>query len=267
MAKPQASKPGSTQKKAPATAQIDAKGARLTVDTTGMTPEQVAALAEDMLPKRKPRNKVSTKTQKVPENAGQDTENVKSAEDEGYTDKQRAFVDEYLVDLNATQAAIRAGYSRHTANEQASRLLANVKIQKLIAERKAARVERTEITQDRVLQELYRLCFVDVRKFFNADGTAKPITELDDDAAAALAGFEVNEIFGDDSVIGNTKKFKLTEKKGALELLMRHMGMLNDKLKLQGDPQAPLEVKTKVVLVPQKQAAEVETRPLERPQD
>lgn len=181
--------------------------------------------------------------------------------------KQQAFVEEYLVDLNATQAAIRAGYSPKTANEQAARLLAKASVSQAVAEAKARRTERTEITQDRVLQELYRLAFVDVRKFFNADGTPKKIHELDDDAAAALNGFEVNEIVAGEVHIGETKKFKLVEKKGAIELLMRHMGMLNDKLKLQGDAEQPLQVATKVVIVPAKQSAEVQTRPIEKPQD
>ena len=178
--------------------------------------------------------------------------------------KQEAFVNEYLIDLNATQAAIRAGYSPKTAGSQAFDLLKKPEIQVLIAARQHERQKRTEITQDRVLQELYRLAFVDVRKFFNADGSPKKIHELDDDAAAALNGFEVNDIMAGDVHIGETKKFKLVEKKGAIELLMRHMGMLNDKLKLQGDADAPLEVKTKVVMVPAKQVAEVQTRALKR---
>lgn len=158
------------------------------------------------------------------------------------TPKQSAFVDEYLVDLNATQAAIRAGYSAKTANEQGARLLANVSVAEEISERKKKRQERTEITQDRVLQELYRLCFLDIRKAFDEHGNLKPIHELDDDTAAAIAGIEVQEINAapGSPPLGITKKFKLIEKKGPLELLMRHMGMLNDKLKLQGDPDNPL---------------------------
>lgn len=162
--------------------------------------------------------------------------------------RKAQFVQEYLIDLNATKAAIRAGYSAKTAQAQSSRLLSNVMIQEAIQEEMKRRETRTGITQDRVLQELYRLCFVDVRKFFNEDGTAKPITELDDDAAAALAGFEVVESGNPESPMTTiTKKFKLSEKKGALELLMRHMGMLNDKLKLQGDAENPLTLLLKQV--------------------
>lgn len=68
------------------------------------------------------------------------------------TPKQERFVQEYLVDLNATQAAIRAGYSAKTAREQASRLLSNVNVMEAVADGKAARTQRLEITQDQVLQ-------------------------------------------------------------------------------------------------------------------
>ena len=73
------------------------------------------------------------------------------------TEKQRRFVDEYLIDLNATQAAIRAGYSAKTANEQGARLLANVSIQQAISEKMAERSKRTGVNQDRVVQELAKI--------------------------------------------------------------------------------------------------------------
>ncbi len=70
------------------------------------------------------------------------------------TPKQARFIEEYLLDLNATQAAIRAGYSKKTANEQGARLLAKVSVRKAVAEARQARSERTEITQDEVIQGL-----------------------------------------------------------------------------------------------------------------
>lgn len=79
----------------------------------------------------------------------------------GLTPKQAAFVSEYLVDLNATQAAIRAGYSARTANEQAARLLANVSVSAAIATAMAARSERTEITQDMVLERWWAIATAD----------------------------------------------------------------------------------------------------------
>ncbi len=72
------------------------------------------------------------------------------------TDKQQRFVKEYLVDLNATQAAIRAGYSKKTADQQASRLLTNVKVAEAVAKGAALIAERTELTQDRVVRGLLK---------------------------------------------------------------------------------------------------------------
>lgn len=82
------------------------------------------------------------------------------------TDKQEAFCREYLIDLNATQAAIRAGYSHRTANEQGARLLANVSIQGRISELKQARNERNDINADYVLRQAVKLherCMQEVR--------------------------------------------------------------------------------------------------------
>lgn len=160
------------------------------------------------------------------------------------TAKQRSFVHEYLIDLNATQAAIRAGYSKRTAGQMGFELLKKPEIAAAIAEAQRERSARTQITQDRVLQEVARIAFLDLRKALNADGSLKAITELDDDTAAALAGLDLLEEFeghGEDrQQIGWTKKMKLADKVRALELLMRHMGMLNDKVKLQGDAENPL---------------------------
>jgi phage terminase small subunit len=78
--------------------------------------------------------------------------------------RMQLFVDEYLVDLNATQAAIRAGYSKKTANEQGARLLANVSVMELIQKRMQERSERTEITQDMVLKHWWKIATADPRK-------------------------------------------------------------------------------------------------------
>lgn len=157
--------------------------------------------------------------------------------------RQQQFCREYIIDLNATQAAIRAGYSSKTAEAQASRLLTNVKIQKLIQELKNKRAQRTEITADRVLQEYARLGFFDPRKLFNDDGSPKGIHDLDDDTAAVLAGLEVMEIWegrGDDrQFVGYLKKYKLADKKGALDSIARHLGMFNDKVEVTANLNNP----------------------------
>ncbi|OZB11179.1 MAG: hypothetical protein B7X67_04995 [Rhizobiales bacterium 39-66-18] len=156
------------------------------------------------------------------------------------TPKQHRFVEEYLIDLNATQAAVRAGYSPKTAAFIASENLRKPYISEEIDRAMARRSARTEITQDRVLQELARLAFLDIGGAFAADGTLLPLQEMAPDVRAAIAGLEVNEILNEGAVIGRAKKIRLTDKVGALTLLMRHLGMLNDKLKAQGDMENPL---------------------------
>ncbi|XEC97038.1 terminase small subunit [Paenibacillus tarimensis] len=153
---------------------------------------------------------------------------------------QKKFADEYLIDLNATAAYKRAGYKAtgSAATAAASRLLTNVNVQAYIQERMKEREKRTEITQDRVLKEYAKLGFFDARKLFNPDGSPVPITELDDETAAAIAGLEVMEVWeghGDNrTFIGYLKKYKITDKKGALDSIARHLGMFNDKIDLSG---------------------------------
>lgn len=146
-------------------------------------------------------------------------------------------MEEYLIDLNGKQAAIRAGYSAKTAEFSASRLLSSVKVRAAIENGKKARSERTEIKQDRVLQELAKLAFFDVRRLYDADGNPIPIHKLDDETAAAVAGLDILEEYeghGEDRVfIGYTKKYKLTDKTANLTLAMRHLGMLKDKVEVE----------------------------------
>jgi phage terminase small subunit len=157
------------------------------------------------------------------------------------TPKQSAFIEEFACDMNATQAAIRAGYSAKTAKEQATRLLSNVHVAAEIAKGRAARSERTGITADRVLQELARVAFLDIRKLFNPDGSMKPLSELDDDTAAAIAGLDLAEIRDEDGKpVGVLKKIKIADKLVALDKLARNLGLLQDKLKIGGDVENPL---------------------------
>lgn len=161
------------------------------------------------------------------------------------TEKQASFVEQYLVDLNATQAAIRAGYSEKTANEQGARLLANVSVKQAIDERIAERSQRTQITQDRVLREYAKLAFFDPRKLFSKSGEPLPINELEDDTAAVIAGLDVHEEYAgsgaDRTFVGYTKKYKLADKKGALDSLARHLGMFKDKVQVSGPNEGPVQ--------------------------
>ena len=151
------------------------------------------------------------------------------------TPKQAAFVAEYLVDLNATQAAIRAGYSERTAGSQGERLLKKVEVQIALAEAQQKRAERTEITADNVLAEIAKVAFSDVRKIFDSNGGLVRISDLDDAAAACVAGCDLVTVSKGEGEIEHVAKIKLADKLKALELAGRHLGLFNDKLNLNAD--------------------------------
>ncbi len=152
--------------------------------------------------------------------------------------KQKAFATEYVIDYNATQAAIRAGYSERSAYSQAHELLKKPEIKEAIKELEAAASERTAITKDMVLKELARVAFVDPRKLFDEEGRPKDIRFLDPDTAAALSSVDIYEEFdyiGDEKELsGYTKKYKWADKLRALEMLGKHLGMFTDKVHVEG---------------------------------
>ena len=156
------------------------------------------------------------------------------------TPKQKCFVDEYLIDLNATQAAIRAKYSKKTAHSQGPRLLENVEVARAISLAMKAREDRAIITQDQVLKEYAKLVLSDVRGFYSEDGQLRAVADLPDDLAAAVSGVEVVTKAiptGDGPAdIEHTHKIKLWDKKGALDSVARHLGMFDkDTLHHTGD--------------------------------
>ncbi len=161
----------------------------------------------------------------------------------GLTDKQKQFCHEYLIDLNATQAAIRAGYSEDTAKQIGSENLTKLDVHQYVSDLKAIRSERTEITQDKVLKEFAKIAFADIRDFYNSEGNLRQPHELDDNAAACLSAVDIDEIkeFDQDkgqmNVIGVTKKIKLHSKISALDSLGKHLGLFekDNKQKVQ-DP-------------------------------
>ncbi len=149
----------------------------------------------------------------------------------GLTPRQAAFVAEYLVDLNATQAAIRAGYSARTAEVQGPRLLGNVRVAAAIGQATTRRLTRLEVQGDRVVAELARLGFSDIRRVFDAEGRLLPPRAWPDDLAAAIASIEVvtTTVPGSKPVaVEHVAKIKLWDKPKALELLGRHAGIFPD---------------------------------------
>jgi phage terminase small subunit len=148
------------------------------------------------------------------------------------TKRQELFVAEYLVDLNATRAAMVAGYSEKTAKAQGSRLLTNVDVSEAIAAKHGKRLTNLEITADRVLQEIAKLAFFDPANFFESDGSLKRIQDLDENTRMAMSGLEVTELFegtGEQKhVYGLLKKVKLSDKRSSLELLGKHLKLFGD---------------------------------------
>jgi phage terminase small subunit len=144
------------------------------------------------------------------------------------TEKQRRFVDEYLIDLNATQAAIRAGYSVKTAREQASQNLTKLNIQQAISEKMAERSKRTGVNQDRIVLELAKIAFVNAADVIDSeDATIKAGATADD--TAAIQSVKVKVIPTKEGE-GVEREIRLNDKLKALELLGKHLGMWNDKL-------------------------------------
>ena len=155
------------------------------------------------------------------------------------TEKQQRFVDEYLIDLNATQAAIRAGYSAKTACEQGARLLANVKVQGTIAEHMAERSKRTGVNQDRIVRELAKIAFVNLTDIVDEEGRIR--SNATDEDLSCLESIKYKESSSDtgDSV---EREVKITSKLKALELLGKHVGMWNDKLNVEMDAELNIHV-------------------------
>lgn len=170
------------------------------------------------------------------------------------TPKQERFVQEYLVDLNATQAAVRAGYSPRTANEQGARLLANVSIQAALRAAMDKRSQRTEITQDWVLEELRKVAASNGSVYAQVVTKERPETvideetgvekrvslisqfveltdtgELTDDQKAAISGIEQTR---------NGIKVSTYDKVKALELIGKHLGMFDGKAQAEKQEEA-----------------------------
>ncbi|MDR3599383.1 MAG: terminase small subunit [Desulfosporosinus sp.] len=145
------------------------------------------------------------------------------------TAKQERFIQEYLIDLNATQAAIRAGYSPKTANEQGSQLLANISIRAHVDKAIAEQSKRTGINADRVIKELARIALVNPADVINfRDATVADGVNRDD--SASIASVKVKYFDGEIS----EREIKMADKIKALELLGKHLGMFTDKLEVNG---------------------------------
>lgn len=152
------------------------------------------------------------------------------------TPKQQRFVAEYLKDLNATQAAIRCGYSEKTAGQQGFRLLKNAEIAAAIRDTTAKQLQHADLSASRVLEEYRRLAFADLRTLFDAHGNLKPIQDLTGEEASALASVEViiKNAKAGDGVTDEVHKIRLWDKTKALDSLAKHFGLLKESLDVTG---------------------------------
>ena len=165
------------------------------------------------------------------------------------TDKMRQFVDEYLIDMNGTQAAIRAGYSEATAQEQSSQLLDRPDIRELVEQRQKDRIDRTQISQDLTVNELKAIALSDIADFVivKEGGVIeqRPFNELKKEQTRCVKKIKQTvrtAQSSDGAVIHQTAvlELELYDKVKSLELLGRHLGIFNDRLTL--DEALPLQI-------------------------
>lgn len=148
------------------------------------------------------------------------------------TKKQERFIEEYLIDLNATQAAIRAGYSPNNADKIGSELLGKTRVSDAIKTAMAERSKRTGINQDRILMELAKIALVNPENVVNFDEATIREDALPEDLAA-VASVKVKRFPTKDGE-GIEREIKFYDKTKALDLAGRHLGMFKDKLELSG---------------------------------
>lgn len=163
------------------------------------------------------------------------------------SNKQKLFCDEYLIDLNVTQAAIRAGYSKKYSSDKAYKLLEKLEIKSYIDKKMKAREKRIEITQDMVINELAKIAFANTTDYVEVEDkgqykmvNTKPTKDLTPDQVAAIASIKQG---------ANGIEIKLHDKVRALEDIGRHLGMFKDKIEINGNINNPFEGLTKEQLL------------------
>ncbi len=152
------------------------------------------------------------------------------------TPKQQAFAREYLIDLNATKAAIRAGYSAKNADKIGSELLGKTRVKAEIQAAMDKRAEKVELTSERVLTEIGKLAFADIRKVFDERGNLLPVHMLPDEIAASVSSIEVvtkNIPGSEPAEVEHVSKIKFWDKRGSLELLGKHLKLFTDKIEVE----------------------------------
>lgn len=138
--------------------------------------------------------------------------------------KRERFCREYAISFNATQSAIKAGYSKKTAKSFGSELLTFPDVKGRLKELIKPKNEKLEITADRIRKEMAALAFSDIRDLLDENGRLKPVSEWPDDAAVSISGLEVEQL-GEKAGFAVVKKLKRWDKRQSLETLARIEGM------------------------------------------
>jgi phage terminase small subunit len=173
---------------------------------------------------------------------------------EGLTEKEALFALEYLKDLNKTQAYMRAypDASHNTAMSNSSKIFSKPRVQKAIQDQMDARAQRTLVTADRVIHELAKLGFSDIRNIFTESGALKKPELMDENTAAAISSIEVvtrpSGEYDEDGnpIVENVHKIRMYDKRGTLELLGKHLVLFTDRTEHSGD----ITVNSGVLVVP-----------------
>jgi phage terminase small subunit len=144
------------------------------------------------------------------------------------TPKQQKFCEEYMIDLNGTQAAIRAGYSAKTAVEQSSRLLINVKIANAISELKQKLSAKTGVTAERLINELAKIGFSNIQDYVSGDNLITDISKIPKEQAACIESIKTVTTVEEYGKVKNTRtqvSIKLYSKINSIELMGKHIGL------------------------------------------
>ncbi len=176
---------------------------------------------------------------------------TKPAQELPLTVKQQLFVLEYLVDKNATQASIRAGYSKRTANKIGPSLLVKAGIKEAIAAELEKQKARISFTADQVLEELARIGLADMADFIEIDEggaiRALPLTSLAEGKSRIIKKVREKRVIKStaegDQILDSTYEFELCDKVKSLELLARNLGLLHDKQEI--DMKQPVQITIK----------------------
>jgi phage terminase small subunit len=158
-----------------------------------------------------------------------DSSNNSTAVAPPLTERQRRWIEEYLLDPNATQAAIRAGYSVPGARVQGVHMLTNPNIRQILAEERHARASRVQLEADRVVEELSWLGLSDIRNVVTWDEEGRPTfiasDQLSPDVARSIQRIMFSESVSSNGDIQRKIDVRLYDKKGALDSLMKHLGL------------------------------------------